>query len=119
MVKVAEGFMPFKKDSKGKELPSDEFIEFKEHFRIVNNAIDRSLKLEAELEKKNKIIDELMKINEKPITFGREELKAEVINKIIEVYPEATADFKFGILDEIKDDLVKSSTRNFLIINRK
>lgn len=119
MVKVAEGFMPFKKDSKGKELSSDEFIEFKEHFRIVNNAIDRSLKLEAELEKKNKIIDELMKINEKPITFGREELKAEVINKIIEVYPEATADFTFGILDEIKDDLVKSSTRNFLIINRK
>lgn len=56
MPRVAEGFMPFKKDNKGKELASDEFIEFKEHFRIVNNAIDRSLKLEAELEKKNKII---------------------------------------------------------------
>ena len=69
----------------------------------MNNAIDRSLKLEADLEKKNKIIEELMKINEKSITSEREELKVEIVNKIVEVYPEATADFAFGVLDEIKD----------------
>ena len=77
------------------------------------------LKLEEELEEKNRIIEELTKINEKSIlAIGRDEIKEEIVNRVTGIYPEATVDFVSELLEEIKRDLIKVSTKKFLVINR-
>lgn len=87
--------------------------------RMIATRDKQVLKLEEELEEKNRIIEELTKINEKSIlAIGRDEIKEEIVNRVTGIYPEATVDFVSELLDEIKRDLIKVSTKKFLVINR-
>ncbi|MFR1824756.1 MULTISPECIES: hypothetical protein [Clostridium] len=87
--------------------------------RMIATRDKQVLKLEEELEEKNRIIEELTKINEKSIlAIGRDEIKEEIVNRVTGIYPEATVDFVSELLEEIKRDLIKVSTKKFLVINR-
>ena len=87
--------------------------------RMIATRDKQVLKLEEELEEKNRIIEELTKINEKSIlAIGRYEIKEEIVNRVTGIYPEATVDFASELLEEIKRDLIKVSTKKFLVINR-
>ena len=87
--------------------------------RMIATRDKQVLKLEEELEEKNRIIEELTKINEKTIlAIGRDEIKEEIVNRVTGIYPEATVDFVSELLEEIKRDLIKVSTKKFLVINR-
>lgn len=87
--------------------------------RMIATRDKQVLKLEEELEEKNSIIEELTKINEKSIlAIGRDEIKEEIVNRVTGIYPEATVDFVSELLEEIKRDLIKVSTKKFLVINR-
>ena len=88
--------------------------------RMIATRDKQVLKLEDELEEKNRIIEERTKINEKSIlAIGRDEIKEEIVNRVTGIYPEATVDFVSELLEEIKRDLIKVSTKKFLVINRK
>ena len=87
--------------------------------RMIATRDKQVLKLEEELEEKNRIIEELTKINEKSIlAIGRDEIKEEIVNRVTGIYPEATVYFVSELLEEIKRDLIKVSTKKFLVINR-
>lgn len=87
-------------------------IEFKEHFRIVNNAIEKSIRLEEEIEEKNKLIEQL---RAKPIAVnGREKLKNELLDQILETNKHVTGNFVITLLDELKEDVIKK-TMNLLL----
>ena len=87
--------------------------------RMIATRDKQVLKLEDELEEKNRIIEERTKINEKSIlAIGRDEIKEEIVNRVTGIYPEATVDFVSELLEEIKRDLIKVSTKKFLVINR-
>ena len=84
--------------------------------RMIATRDKQVLKLEEELEEKNRIIEELTKINEKSIlAIGRDEIKEEIVNRVTGIYPEATVDFVSELLEEIKRDLIKVSTKKFLV----
>lgn len=100
-----------------KEKEVDEnYIEFKEHFRIVNNAIEKSIRLEKELEEKNKKIEELEQLREVPAALmSRADLKAFVVGKIKEVYPGVTTGYAVSLLEEVIKDLVSESAKNYIV----
>ncbi|SCJ89859.1 Uncharacterised protein [uncultured Clostridium sp.] len=67
--------------------------------RMIATRDKQVLKLEEELEEKNRIIEELTKINEKSIlAIGRDEIKEEIVNRVTGIYPEATVDFVSELL---------------------